>query len=382
MTWRNDSHHFTGPGRDVETVEQVLEQIRAGQLTSGQAFMLFRTMERSVIVGAQNNTKSSDHLNRRQSKKLQADEDVERQRRLEAIMQELNGLIGLHTVKQLVLELQAFIEIQQRRKEHQLASEQTTLHMVFKGNPGTGKTTVARILGRMFREMKALPKGHLVECERADLVGEYIGHTAQRTREHIRKALGGILFVDEAYALARGGEKDFGKEAIDTLVKSMEDHKDEFVVILAGYRDEMDWFLKSNPGLQSRFPIQIDFPDYADNELLAIAELMCARRQYKLSAGARRRLLNALARSNRTPFDGNARFIRNVLERAMRRQALRLVRKRRLTRDELMTLEATDVWEAVVEARSAQEAFRSVDGTQTQLTSPFVLSRGTGLSVG
>src|SRR5690606_23632794 len=165
-----------------------------------------------------------------------------------------------------------------------LVSEPLVLHMIFKGNPGTGKTTVARICGRMFKEMGVLPKGHLVECERADLVGEYIGHTAHRTREQIKKAMGGILFIDEAYSLARGGEKDFGKEAIDTLVKAIEDHTNEFVLILAGYQREMEHFLMANPGLKSRFPIHIDFPDYSADELFQIAHLMLRERQYRLTA--------------------------------------------------------------------------------------------------
>jgi len=275
------------------------------------------------------------------------DEAAARAGRLHAVLDELDGLIGLDSVKQLVRELQAFVEIQRRRAQEQLASEAMALHMVFKGNPGTGKTTVARVLGRLLKEMDALPKGHLVECERADLVGEYIGHTAQRTREHIRRAMGGILFVDEAYSLARGGEKDFGKEAIDTLVKAMEDHKDEFVVILAGYRAEMDYFLMSNPGLKSRFPIQMEFPDYTSDELLRIAHHMCEQRQYRLSPAASRRLLRILEQhADGNPYLGNARFVRNVIERAIRRQALRLVTRRTLTRADLMTLEASDVWEA------------------------------------
>lgn len=338
----------------VHTPAEVIDLFGAGRLTIGQAFSLLHTLDASGDDGA---AKSSSPPGSR-APRAAANEDEEdraRVQRLRAVMHELNALIGLGTVKELVLELQAFVEIQRRRAEHRLSSDKTALHMVFRGNPGTGKTTVARVLGRMFRELNALPKGHLIECERADLVGEYIGHTAQRTRERIRKALGGILFVDEAYALARGGDKDFGKEAIDTLVKSMEDHKDEFIVILAGYRDEMDWFLQSNPGLRSRFPVQIDFPDYTNGELMAIAEFMCAQRQYRLSPGARRRLARSLERIPRTPYDGNARYVRNVLERAMRRQALRLVQRRRLTRDELMTLEATDVWDALREAPSSTD---------------------------
>ena len=189
-----------------------------------------------------------------------------------------------------------------------------------------------------------------MEVERADLVGEYIGHTAQKTREQIRKALGGILFIDEAYSLARGGEKDFGKEAIDTLVKAMEDHKQEFILILAGYTEEMNFFLQSNPGLRSRFPIHIDFPDYNAQELLAIAELMLEKRQYKLSEAARRRLALLIQRGLRSDSYtfGNARTVRNWIELAIRRQAVRLVQKPGdVTREDLMYIEAEDFGEGL-----------------------------------
>ena len=194
-------------------------------------------------------------------------EEQDAKARIKEIHKELNELIGLQSVKKMILEVQAFVDIQKRRTQEKLAAEPTVLHAVFKGNPGTGKTTVARIVAKLFKEVGVLQKGHLVEVERADLVGEYIGHTAQKTREQIKKALGGVLFIDEAYSLARGGEKDFGKEAIDVMVKAMEDNKDNLIIILAGYKDEMDWFLCSNPGLRSRFPLHIEFPDYRQGVL-------------------------------------------------------------------------------------------------------------------
>lgn len=213
-----------------------------------------------------------------------------------------------------------------------------------RGNPGTGKTTVARILGKLYKEIGVLEKGHVVEVERADLVGEYIGHTAQRTREHVKKAMGGVLFIDEAYSLARGGQKDFGKEAIDTLVKAMEDYKTSLVLILAGYPDEMITFLRTNPGLRSRFPFHIDFPDYTPDELIKIAEIMLREREYVFSLRARRKLFMMV--QNRRLDRGNARWVRNLIEQAIRLHAVRtLSRPTPVTREHLMTIEPDDIQE-------------------------------------
>jgi stage V sporulation protein K len=258
---------------------------------------------------------------------------------------DLEKLVGLEKVKDLVREIRAYTEICRRRQQFSLKNDSMVLHMVFKGNPGTGKTTVARILGRMFAGLQVLPKGHLIEVERADLVGEFIGHTAQKTREQVKKALGGILFIDEAYSLARGGEKDFGKEAIDTLVKAMEDHKNDFILILAGYEKEMEKFLRTNPGLRSRFPIHLDFPDYSCEELTDIALMMVRERQYQLSAGAvdgLRRYLRRETGGGSVNFS-NARLVRNLIERGIRRQALRLVDRPIYSRDELMLLQREDL---------------------------------------
>ena len=252
---------------------------------------------------------------------------------------------GAGAGEKLVRELQAFVQVQQLRRQEGLLTEPLVLHMVFMGNPGTGKTTVARILGKIFREMGVLRKGHLVEVERADLVGEYIGHTAQKTREQIKKALDGILFIDEAYSLARGGEKDFGKESIDCLVKAMEDHKDNLILILAGYQREMAHFLRINPGLRSRFPIHIIFPDYTMEELLEIAELMLRQREYQLDKGAREEIIKILQRSSGAAVEnpGNARLVRNIIERAIRRQAVRIVGQEKLEREDLMTITREDI---------------------------------------
>jgi len=193
---------------------------------------------------------------------------------LKEIEEELSSLVGMDEMKKMIKEIYAWIYVNKKREEHGLKAGKQALHMMFKGNPGTGKTTVARLIGKLFQKMNVLSKGHLIEAERADLVGEYIGHTAQKTRDLVKKALGGILFIDEAYSLGRGGEKDFGKEAIDTLVKHMEDKQHEFILILAGYSREMDFFLSLNPGLHSRFPLVVDFPDYSTDQLMEIGKRM------------------------------------------------------------------------------------------------------------
>ncbi len=258
---------------------------------------------------------------------------------------ELESLIGLKDVKRVLAEVTAFSLIQSRRSQMQLKACPNALHMVFKGNPGTGKTTVARILGRIFKDIGILSKGQLVEVERADLVGEYIGHTAQKTREMLKKSLGGIMFIDEAYTLAQGGEKDFGREAVATLVKAMEDHRDNLVIILAGYSYEMDRFLRSNPGLRSRFPIHIDFPDYNVEELFSIAIQMYAERDYELTSGCRWKLKNHLQEfvRQRHPHSGNARYVRNLVEKSIRLQALRIIDQEPLRRKELVTIEEVDL---------------------------------------
>ncbi|TVY02308.1 AAA family ATPase [Cohnella terricola] len=261
---------------------------------------------------------------------------------------ELDRLVGLDDIKELVYEIYALLQIMQYRSEASLQAQPHVYHMIFKGNPGTGKTTVARLLAKLFQSMGLLAKGHLVEVERADLVGEYIGHTAQKTRELVKKALGGVLFVDEAYSLARGGEKDFGKEAIDTLVKAMEDYKNQFVLILAGYTLEIETFLMTNPGLPSRFPIQMVFPDYSVDQLVQIAEGMTKDRDYTLLPQTIYKLRQLLVQEKTDAiYDfSNARFVRNVLERAIRYQAVRLLSQYPVAspgRQELMALRPEDV---------------------------------------
>lgn len=326
------------------TADEVVQLLESGRVSPAEAFSLFRQIDHGSANGSR---KAAPKGPPASTPRRPADDEIGRKARLAEVMRELDSLIGLHSVKKLVREVQAFVDIQQRRAAEQLTTQPIVLHMIFKGNPGTGKTTVARIFGRMFREMGVLPKGHLVEVERADLVGEYIGHTAQKAREVLRRAMGGILFIDEAYSLARGGEKDFGKEAIDSIVKAMEDNRDELVLILAGYRQEMESFLHTNPGLRSRFPIHIEFTDYTALELYRIAQLMLRQREYRLDPAARDRVMAILRLSDRgmdVPF-GNARWVRNLVERALRRQAVRLVRQKETTRDDLMLIRAEDIQE-------------------------------------
>ncbi|MHA0855297.1 AAA family ATPase [Paenibacillus sp. CMAA1364] len=263
------------------------------------------------------------------------------------ILRDMEQLVGLENIKDLIFEIYALLQVSLMRVDAGLAGGSQVYHMIFRGNPGTGKTTVARIIAKLFQRMGVLTKGHLIEVERADLVGEYIGHTAQKTRDLVKKSLGGILFIDEAYSLARGGEKDFGKEAIDTLVKSMEDHKNQFILILAGYCDEMDFFLQTNPGLPSRFPIQVDFSDYTVDQLIQIAELMAKDRDYILMPQAVIKLRNRILQEKTEGLHAfsNARYVRNMIEKSMRNHAVRLLNQfenNNPGKQELMTLRTED----------------------------------------
>ena len=266
---------------------------------------------------------------------------------VEAVLQELDhDLVGLAPVKARIRDIAALLVIDKLRTNLGLSSQAPSLHMSFTGNPGTGKTTVAMRMAQILHRLGYVRKGHLVAVTRDDLVGQYIGHTAPKTKEVLKKAMGGVLFIDEAYYLYRPeNERDYGQEAIEILLQVMENQRDDLVVILAGYKDRMDTFFQSNPGMSSRIAHHLDFPDYAAPELMQICQKMLAQQNYRFGTGAMEAFERYLSLRIAQPHFANARSVRNALDRARLRQASRLFadRERALTAEDLQTIEAPDI---------------------------------------
>ena len=273
-------------------------------------------------------------------------------------------LIGLSPVKTRIREIAALLLVDRVRRQLHLSSETPTLHMSFTGNPGTGKTTVALRMAEILHRLYYVREAHLVAVTRDDLVGQYIGHTAPKTKAVLKKAMGGVLFIDEAYYLYRPeNERDYGQEAIEILLQVMENQREDLVVILAGYKNRMDTFFQSNPGMRSRIAHHLDFPDYEPTELLAIAKLMLVQQNYRFSAEGEKTFQEYVLRRMTLPHFANARSIRNALDRARLRQANRLFAKgsNSLTKIDLMTLEAEDF----LASRVFKEGKLDLDGDET-----------------
>ncbi len=275
------------------------------------------------------------------------------------VLQKLDQeLVGLKSVKTRISEIAALLVIDRLRRSIGLTARPPSLHMSFTGKPGTGKTTVAMRMATMLHRLNYVRKGHLVAVTRDDLVGQYIGHTAPKTKEVLKRAMGGVLFIDEAYYLYRQeNERDYGQEAIEILLQVMENQRDDIVVILAGYKDRMETFFQSNPGVSSRIAHHLDFPDFTQDELLVIAQLMLAEQMYRFSPEALKAFEEYLVRRMQQPRFSNARSVRNALDRARLRQANRLfARGGNVSKIDLMTIEAEDILKSSVFAEQQPDA--------------------------
>lgn len=349
----------SGKSQTQSTLEQEMDALSRAQAALMEAAMKFnrendipvpgaatgQASEKSASAGKASAEGDSKTETRQQTETQQA--QAEEKKPETDPMEDLNELIGLTGIKHDVRELYDFTKIQKLRKDAGMKTVPVSMHLVFTGNPGTGKTTVARILARLYKQIGVLSTGQLVECDRSGLVAGYVGQTAVKTQKKIEEAMGGVLFIDEAYSLARSADQgtDFGQEAIDTILKAMEDHRDEFVVIVAGYTKPMETFIHSNPGLQSRFNKFIEFPDYTVDELLAIFDLNCRKYEYVPDPEAREQVKTLLMlRKAQMPENfANAREVRNLFETIITNQARRIAVLEHPTKEEMQQITLEDL---------------------------------------
>ena len=290
--------------------------------------------------------KSEKPASQTQAAKPEEKEEIPPKEKIEDLLAELDSYVGMDAIKAEVRSLINMVQVYKLRREHDLPTTDMSLHMVFSGNPGTGKTTVARIMSRIYHSLDILSKGQLVEVDRSGLVAGYVGQTALKTQKVIEKAMGGVLFIDEAYALNGKSENDFGQEAIDTILKAMEDHRDNLVVIVAGYTELMDRFIHSNPGLESRFNRFLMFEDYTPEQMVAIFKMQCKKGCYVLAQGTEELVRDFIAEESADDSFGNARGVRNLFEHILVAQNNRLAKMENVTRDDLMQILPDDVLHA------------------------------------
>ena len=281
-----------------------------------------------------------------QAEKPEQKEEIPPKEKIEDLLAELDGYVGMDAIKEEVRSLINMVQVYKLRRENDLPTTDMSLHMVFSGNPGTGKTTVARIMARIYHSLDILSRGQLVEVDRSGLVAGYVGQTALKTQKVIEKAMGGVLFIDEAYALNGKSENDFGQEAIDTILKAMEDHRDDLVVIVAGYTELMDRFIHSNPGLESRFNRFLMFEDYTPEQMVAIFKMQCKKGCYVLAEGTEELVRDFISEESADDSFGNARGVRNLFEHILVAQNNRLAKMEQVTREDLMQILPDDVLRA------------------------------------